>query len=380
VGQTEWLVYINDRSGFTTTPIDFALPPPPSSASCATTAIFDVNGDLLPDYVETTLCTDPTVGTSRWLVYLNEKTGFAQTSVAYALPPGFSAGAFASTSASSATCTGGKDAPAFEVLDINGDEVVDFVIFQSCTDPSVGTSAWQVYLGSASGAAQTAATFALPTAPVVTTGAFGAATATLSCSSTVTRPAYGLLDYNVDGKPDLVVTQECSDATVGTTSWQWYENSGAGFAATPVGIALPSLTGAPAGSFATFSFAGQCANGSGTPTYTVADIDGNTVLDLLVTRDCSDDLTGVSYWDVYPSVAGAGFSSPARKLALPTALGATSAALAGLSEPSSCTAPLRPAYVTTYLAGSSLELALTAVCNDSTVGDSRWLLYPMTCE
>jgi hypothetical protein len=379
VGQTKWLVYLNQGTGFATTAIDFALPPSLPSTNCVSTSIFDVNGDLLPDFVETSLCTDVTVGTTRWMVYPNQKTGFAPSSVSYALPPGFSAGAFASTYATSSSCSGGKNAPAFQILDVNGDAFLDFVMLASCTDATIGTSAWQVFLGGASGASQTSSSFALPTTPTVTSGAFDALAGNLSCTSTVTRPTFGLLDFDLDGKPDLVVTQQCDDATVGTTSWQWYRNGGTGFAPSAASIALPVIAEAPAGSFAGLTGSGQCANGAGAPTYVLADIDGDRVLDMVVTRDCADALTGVSYWTVFPSASGAGFTSPGNKLQLPEALGASSSAPAGLSGTSSCSPPARPSYTTTYLSGTSLQIVLTAVCNDPTVGDSRWLVFPASC-
>ena len=378
VGQTVWLVYPNTGSGFATTPSRYALPPATSTANCATVSIFDTNGDFIPDWVQTTLCDDATVGTSRWLVYLGAATGFAQTATPYALPPGYSTGAFATTAVATDDCAGSKDVPAFALFDINGDNIPDFVLTESCTDATVGTNEWRVYLGSASGASQTSTSFALPTTPTVTSGAFDSTEGTLSCTTAVTRPTFELFDFNIDGKINLVVTQQCDSTTVGTSSWLWYENSGQGFAATPATITLPTISGAPNGSFTALSATGQCTNGVGAPTYTLADIDDDAVLDMLVTRACGDSLTGVSYWDVYPST-GSGFSSPPRTLTLPSALNATLTAPAGLIGAQDCTAPARPAFTTTYLAGVTLDIVVTSECSDSTVGNSRWLVFPATC-
>jgi hypothetical protein len=64
---------------------------------------------------------------------------------------------------------------------------------------------------------------------------------------------------------------------------------------------------------------------------------------------------------------------------LPPALGATSSSPAGLSGTLSCTTPTRPTYTAAYLAGLRLDLVATAACADSTVGDSRWLLFAPSC-
>ena len=379
VGTSAWLVYLNDGNGFAAAPVRFALPPPTPTAGCATSVVFDINGDYIPDEVVTALCNDTTVGTSRWLVYPGGASGFAQTAVPYALPPGYTAGAFTATTAATESCAGGADVPAFSLFDINGDALVDFVMTAVCNEAAIGSTAWQVYAGSASGASQTAASFALPTSPVVTPGAFLTTTGALSCTSTTTRPAYSLLDFDEDGKIDLVVTQECTDATIGTSRWHWYPNGGQGFAASPTAIALPSIPGAPTGSFVSLSSVGQCANGAGSPTYALADVNGDRVLDLLVTRDCADVGTGVTYWRVYPN-AGAGFTTTARLLTLPAAIGATIAAPAGLSGTLSCGPPAVPAYTTTFLAGRSLDLVVTAECADSTVGATRWMVLAATCD
>lgn len=379
VGTSVWLVYLSSATGFAATPIRFTLPPAAMPAGCATPSIFDINGDLLPDYVVTSLCNDATVGTSRWLVYLNEQTGFAQTAISYALPPGYSTGAFATTSTTTDDCTSPKNVPAFSLFDITGDAIPDFVMTEVCNDSSIGTTAWQVYAGSASGAAQTAASFPLPTTPAVTTGAFALTVGTLSCTTTVTRPTYYLVNFEVTGKVGLVVTQECNDTTTGTSNWLWYRNSGQGFAATPATIALPTIPGAPAGSFPTLSATGQCANGAGAPTYALIDIGGDTAIDLVVTRACNDALTGVTYWQVFPNTPGSGFTSPHLLLDLPPFLGATSAAPLGLTGALDCTAPARPAFTAAYLTGVTLDLVVTSECNDSTVGDSRWLLFPASC-
>ncbi len=382
IGVTAWLVYVNEGTGFATTPSRFPLPPATTPANCATTSIFDLNGDGLLDFVVTALCSDATVGSSRWLVYSGATTGFAQTAAPFELPPGYSAGAFKTVGVATDECSATSNVPAFSVFDLNGDGARDFVVMQACADATVGTTAWLVYAGGSPGAAQTASRFALPSTPAVTTGAFGAPAASLACTAAITRPSYDLLDFDVDGRPDLVATQECpasGDTTVGTSSWLWYRNGGEGFAASPATVALPAITGVPASSYTALAATGTCANGTGAPSYTLADIDGDAILDLLVTRDCSDALSGVAYWEVFPRT-GSGFAAPPRKLTLPAALSTSTTGAVGLSGASQCTSPQRPAFTATSLTGEKLDLVITSVCTDSTVGSSRWLVFPGGCE
>ncbi len=378
VGVDVWLVYLGSASGFAATATRFTLPPQ-SAAGCATVSLFDSNGDLLPDYVITSLCTDATVGSSRWLVYPSSGTGFSDTASSFAVPPGASAGAFATTGATKASCATGQDEPAFQLFDINGDGQLDFVVTQSCNDPSIGTTSWSVYLGSASGASQTATPFALPTSPPVTAGAFVTTSGTLSCSGTVSTPQFGLLDFNADGKFDLVVTQACNQPSVGSTAWLYFENTGSGFAPSTT-IALPDVPGAPTSSFPTLGAAGTCTNDTGTPSYDVLDMNGDGLPDILVTRDCPDRLTGSSYWQLFANT-GTGFAASYEAFTLPSVLGATSTAPVGLSGTSQCTlSPPRPTYTTTYLGQASPDLVVTTDCSDATVGATHWLVYPASCR
>jgi hypothetical protein len=379
IGQTAWLVYLNQGTGgFASSPTHFAIPTPSTTAGCATSSIFDINGDGLPDYVVTSLCSDATVGTSRWLVYPNMQNSFAATSTAYTLPPGASAGAFVSTFATAASCSGGKNAPAFSVFDINGDAMVDFVVTQACSSATVGTSSWLVYLGQATGAAQTPTTFALPSDPTVTSGAFGSTSGTLSCSSTATVPSFTLFDFDADGKLDIVVTQDCADSAIGSTSWLFYRNSGTEFSPTGASITLPTIPQAPTGSFPSLAGTGDCAT-TGAPSYVLADVTADGRGDMLVWGDCHDNQTGVAYWKVYAN-SGAGFSSSPAKLALPSALGAKDGSPLGLSSAAQCTvAPPVPAFTTGYLTKVGFDIVATEACADATVGETRWLLFPASC-
>ena len=377
VGVSTWLVYFGSASGFASTATRFALPPQ-SSAGCATVSIFDANGDLLPDYVVTSLCSDTTVGWSRWLVYPSTGTNCATTATPYPLPPGATPGAFATTGTTTASCGTSLNEPAFQLFDINGDGKYDFVVTQSCSDPTVGTSSWSVFLGTGTGASQTATSFPLPTSPTFTTNAFATTSGTASCSPTASTPQFGLIDFDADGKLDMMVTQVCNEPTVGTTAWLYYKNTGTAFAAAAT-IPLPQIPGAPTNSFPTLGAAGACTNTTGTPTYAVLDANGDGLPDVLVTRDCPDPLTGAAYWQLFANT-GSEFASSYAAFALPAALGATSTALAGLTGTMQCTPlPARPTYTTTYLGGPAFDLVDTNDCTNTAVGATEWLVYSASC-
>jgi hypothetical protein len=278
-----------------------------------------------------------------------------------------------------ASCATGQNAPAFQVLDINGDQFFDFVVTQSCSDPTVGTVSWSVYLGAAGGASQTATAFPLPTSPTFTEGAFATTSGTLSCSTSVSVPQFGLIDFDGDGKPDIVVTQACNEPTVGSTSWLYYHNAGNGFA-TSATITLPNLANTPTNAFPSFDATGTCTNDTGTPTYVLLDANGDDLPDILVTHDCADALTGASYWQFFQNT-GSAFAPTYVAFTLPAVLGATTVAPAGLSGASECTtAPTRPTFTTTVLAGFTLDIVVTTDCSIPIDGETQWSLWPASCN
>ncbi|MEA2747903.1 MAG: hypothetical protein QOI41_2046 [Myxococcales bacterium] len=378
IGLDAWNVYTNIGTGFASTPKRFALPQPRLDFTCAKTALEDVNGDLKPDFIVTTLCTDPTVGTSRWMVYPNGPDGFGVVAP-YALPPGAAAGAFPSLF-ENADCTSGRS--GFTFFDLDGDRKDDLVVTSACDNTQVGTTSWRVYLGSGTGVAATPIAFPLPTTPSVPLGTYSttAGPSGPGCDGTTKGPRYSVDDVDHDFKPDLLVTQDCTDATVGTTHWSVYRNSGTGFAPTPAPFALPVLPGVAPNAFPAPSGPGMCVGPQQTPHFIFTDLDGNSRGDLVMEQACGDDTTGVSRWLLFRDVDGGGFAPTASSYALPAALGGTVSARLGLSGPAACnTSPLRQGYTVLGLGELERDLIVTSVCDDATVGTSRWLVYKGAC-
>lgn len=309
VGSTHWQVYKGSATGFSATATSFSLPAgfPAQSfiatadmASCANAtfpafATTDLDHDGFLDMVVTQSCSDDQVGTTNWQVYKGSASGFAATATAFALPTTLPAKTLLKLS-DVAYCSNGNTFPAYTTMDIDHDGMLDLVVTQVCGDNQVGTTNWQVYKGGASGFAATATPFALPSnLPARTL----LKTADASyCDNGDDFPAYVTLDIDRDGYVDLVLTNTCSDASVGTSRWIVYRGSSTGFAAASVDFLLPA--GYPNASFDSLGGISGCtADGGGLPEFTTMDIDGDRLLDLTVTLSCADPTVGTANWLVY---------------------------------------------------------------------------------
>lgn len=379
LGLDAWDVYTNIGTGFATTAKRFALPEPRLDPTCAKWQLADVDGDLAPDLVVTSLCTDATVGTTRWIVYKNGPAGFG-TQAPFSLPvqPGNPSAVFASLDPQPADCANSQPGHAF--FDVDGDRKLDLVITAACDNVQIGATAWRVYPGSGTGIATTPILFPLPTVPFAAAGTYASATGGgPGCSGDKRGPRYSVIDFDGDLRPDIVLTEDCTDTTVGFTHWSLYRNSGTGFAATPAKIALPVLPGATLHAFDALAAAPRCTGAQPSPGFATVDVDGDLRPDLLVTRACADVTTGAADWLLYENQDG-GLATTGATLALPSALGPSVTAPLALGGDAGCAAsPPRPAFVAMSLAQSKLDLVVTSACADVTVGTSRWVVYEPKC-
>ncbi len=294
-------------------------------------------------------------------------SGVAASSRAWALPPGYGNGAFDSIAGSLTGCSASASPPAFSTFDIDGDAKPDLVVTATCSDTAVGTSSWVVYKNLGTGFAQVPAMFALPPGyPSLSFPSTGEGAA--SCSTNF--PGFSLLDVDGDGKPDLVVTTKCDDATVGSTSWVIYKNLGSGFAQVPTTFALP-------GGYASKAFdaiaQGTSACNASLPGFSTFDVDGDRRPDLVVTLKCDDATVGSSSWLVYKNL-GSGFAPTATRFALPP--GYASNAFDAVAEATSACGANLPAFSTLDVDGDGKpDLVITVKCDDAAVGTSSWLVY-----
>jgi hypothetical protein len=251
----------------------------------------DVNGDKKPDLVLTETCSDATVGTTHWLVYANTGSGFSTSPTTFTLPKLDLA--LTSMSGANTACSG-SPSQKWATFDLLGSGKPALVVTETCTDATVGATHWLVYANSGSGFASTPATFALPTLDLPLTSVGGANTA---CSGSPSQE-WSSLDLNGDHRPDLVLTETCSDASVGATHWNVYANTGSGFSTSPTSFALPTLD-EPLISFSGVNTA--CA-GSASEEWTTLDLVGDGTFDLVLTETCTDASIGTAKWSRYTAV------------------------------------------------------------------------------
>lgn len=301
IGRSHWVVHRNTGSGFSTTATMFALPTYSGSfaevgeVTCIGTeprhALLDVDGDLDPDLVITSFCdASMMVGRDRWLVHLNDGTGFAATAIDHALPPGYPGLSFTRTESES--CPLGTS-PRYATTDLDGDRLPDLVITSLCSGGPIGRARWDVHRGGPSGFDATATSWTLPT---YTGGVFLALEGPASCA-TSTQPLHRLLDADGDDAPDLIVTGLCSGTgPLGISQWAVHLGTGSGFAAALAWALPPDYAGTPLTDTETVI----CASGA-SPRYDTTDLDGDGVMDFVATALCSGSgMVSRAYWWLHP--------------------------------------------------------------------------------
>lgn len=192
-------------------------------------AVADVNGDGKPDLLvandcaSSTDCTNGSVG-----VLLGNGDGTFKTAVSYN--------------------SGGYDATALAVADVNGDGKLDLVVAE-CANSTDCTGTVAILLGNGDGTFKPAVTY--------TTGGYYASSVIVD-------------DVNRDGKPDLLVANQCistDDCTNGT-----------------VGVLL-------GGSGGTFHAAKSYGSGGYTAeAIAEGDVNGDNIPDVLVANQCLSDI------------------------------------------------------------------------------------------
>ncbi|HLK90544.1 MAG TPA: VCBS repeat-containing protein [Polyangia bacterium] len=228
VPAAQWLVYLNDGTGFSSTATPWSLPS--FGSSCAfnqgTSGIvqngslsystLDMNGDSKPDLVVSYVASNcsPTVPAAQWLVYLNNGTGFSSTATPWSLPSFGSSCAF-NQGASGIVQNGSL---SYATLDITGDGKPDLVVSHAATNcsPAVPAAQWLVYPNAGTGFASTAIPWSLPS--------FGSSCAFDQGTSGIVQNgslSYATLDITGGGKLDLVVSHAASNCSATVPAAQW---------------------------------------------------------------------------------------------------------------------------------------------------------------
>ena len=255
-----WKVFLNNGSGFSSSPTNWSVPVLSGIRSGAFTTnraygyefwnVLDMNGDGKPDLVWTSRTTARApwgdASGPHWKVYLNTGSGFSKSPITWSVPvfSGIKSGVFTTNRA--------YGYEFWNLLDINGDGKPDLVWTSRTTTRTPWGDAsgpyWKVYLNTGSGFAKSPQNWVLPVLSGIKSGAF------------TTNRAYGyefwnLLDMNGDRKPDLVWTSRTTTrAPWGDASspyWKVYLNNGRGFSTNPSSWVLPVLSGIKSGAFTT---------------------------------------------------------------------------------------------------------------------------------
>ncbi|MDP2305914.1 MAG: hypothetical protein Q8P18_07780 [Pseudomonadota bacterium] len=405
------------------------------------TRLFDLTGDDRPDFVMLSDCDDPAVGASMWRVWPAVAGGFGDE-IPWALPADSAPGAFG-VLRSAADCSGEGDLPAFRLDRLDGDELMDLVVTESCADETLADGAWRVYPSTGVGFGPGVLR---PITPSYDSGSFVTPGNEESCGATENSPAWGAVDLDGDGPIDIVLTDTCDTETVGLTHWARLANDGAAFsAAEPWGIpgelaadrlsrdlgacaigmpdyflldvvgddqpdlVVPHPCAAQGSDWTVYSNEGagfasigavrrapwslnvlvnqrertapDCARSF--PAWVLDDADGDQDADLTITASCTDLAVGNARWDLYAYTASPGGGegwSDAAPIALPTGY-STGSFAGGTGETPGCAGTAnRPAWVRRDLDGDGKpELVVTEACADPTIGTDAWLVYEMTC-
>ncbi len=239
--QKYWKVYLNTGVGFSPTSIQWNLPAvldnEEYSVSAAFHQVIDMNGDGLPDLVDTENHATEGIldvfmnGQQKyWKVYLNNGSGFNPTAVQWNIPAVLDNDEY-------------RIAYFFHtVIDMNGDGKPDLI--DSENQATNGESDvfmngnqkyWKVYLNTGSGFSPTATQWNMP--------------AVLDSEDYVVGSSFHTVaDMNGDGKPDLVdseneATNNGPDVFLNGQQkyWKVYLNNGNGFNATAVQWNIPPV-------------------------------------------------------------------------------------------------------------------------------------------
>jgi hypothetical protein len=243
----------------------------------------------------------------------------------------------------------------YVTVDVTGDRLPDLVVTKDKCDTTVGQTHWNVYEGGATGFAATPASYVVP--PPTCQVDFDDLASSYGAALT-----FATLDVTGDGLLDLVVTKDKCDTTVGQTHWNVYEGGASGFAATAASYAVPPPT-------CQVDFDALASADGAALTYTVLDVNGDKIPDLVVTKDTCDTTVGQTHWNVYTG-STTGFAATPASYAVPPSTcqvqfdGVASAYGAALT------------YSTFDLTGDGIpDLVVTKSTCDTTVGQTHWDVY-----
>jgi hypothetical protein len=312
VGAYVWHLYVNDGTGFATSPLEWPVPqlPVPQASTLlalrapgeARWAVRDFDGDGLPDLLWLTPAGPTPIphgfgDAPHWRVYLNTGAGFTAEPLTWALPSAHATNGYNDL----ASCDSNG---CWATLDLDGDARPDLV---STGLPTIGSYAqhglpatphWLVYRNTGAGFASEPEVWPTPAADQ----AIGYFTTAFGLDAT---GVWSTLDLDGDALPDLVSTAPATADSVAqhglgeaAPRWHVYRNTGAGFATEPLAWSTPD-----AGTAYGFLDA-QAGDFAFTGAWQVADLDGDTNADLVFTAPAGGELVqhghpAAPHWQVF---------------------------------------------------------------------------------
>jgi|GEM_PF-2488627 len=295
--QKYWKVYFNTGSGFNPTPMTWNVPnaeDQPGDMDQLATANYglaDFNGDGKPDLIDMEDNATQVVwlnGAQKyWKVYLNTGTGFDPTPMTWNVPD-------------AEDQPGDMDQLAtanYGLSDFNGDGKPDLIDMEDNATQVVWLNGaqkyWKVYLNTGTGFDPTPLTWNVPNAEDQPGDMDQLATAN-----------YALADFDGDGKPDLIDTEDNASQVVWLNGaqkyWKVYLNTGSGFTPNAQNWNIPDVEDNPGD-------ADQLA----TANYGLSDFNGDGEPDLIDMEDNASQVVWLNgaqkYWKVYINT-GSGFN------------------------------------------------------------------------
>jgi hypothetical protein len=383
VGQSHWEVFSNEGTRFAADATLFGLPEAAQAypynalerktCSAGTAGVAyatrDLDGNGIPDLAVLQDCADASVGATHWRVHLGQGGAFQPTPTLWTLPP--SADGIAYTSLDRTTCgaTNGTGF-AYALRDMNGDGAPDLLVYDDCGDDSVGSTHWNVYLAGSDGFATDRTAWTLPTPPA--NHPFALLDRTSCDTVNDVGYAYSLRDMTGDGKPDLLVYEDCSNPEVGVSHWAVFRGTETGFEANAARWSLP-----PSAQAFTELERTSCSQTSASGfTVQLVDMNGDDRPDLLTALDCTDGTVGITHWDVYEA-GESGFAPEATRWPLPEPAPNQRWSSA---QTTTCTGQNRSFVLREMDGDGRPDLVVYSDCASALVGLSRWHVYGNTCE